>query len=421
MEPVTIFSLSLAILNIFLNTIASVYDKVDQVISFEEKLKKFHRTLQDCSISFQLWRAIWEQESADETIYWRLFGEDGWGAIKSSKSFIEHYLEALVGELCLTAKPLPSVTKRSLTNRLRTFLFKRNKPVGGAPPGEASGTEVSVTETPQGLHPWQSQRWREFTASLVSSMPYPIPDPSLIRSIVGILGPNQRLDKLFTDLKEAVDQLHRLSTNHCRQMGHAKKQPEQMEDVEPAIEKFNFWDVASNFSNDVLQHRDGLSDSGWYLQLHFPINIADCNKFLTHTVSKCNIWFATNIKPQDEPLFAREVKLLQLKGALEPNIRIETQLKDALTTLYADGECDFALPSSRYYQLKAFEKPTLWTKDWRTLLAAGVVDPDVRKAFELERARLAFGFTVWMILLWETDWFTHICSCSFRSVHLAKW
>ena len=48
-------------------------------------------------------------------------------------------------------------------------------------------------------------------------------------------------------------------------------------------------------------------------------------------------------------------------------------------------------------------------------------DPDVRKSFELERASLAFGFTLWMILLWETDWLTHICSCSFRSVHLAGW
>ena len=437
MEPLTIFSLSLAILNIFLNTIASVYDKADQILTYKEKLKRFQRTLHDCSISFQLWSAIWEREGAAETTYRQLFNKDGWEAIKSSKGFIERYLEALRGELCLTAKPskdadaaletnsqisgmLPSVTKRKRKKMLGIFPRKAEKPAGAPPVGEAPFAEIAVTETPEGLQPQQFQTWKEFTDSLVSSEPQPTPDPSLIRRIIGILGPNQRLDKRFADLKEGVDQLHRLSTNHYRQMGHGKEQPKQVEDVEPVIEKFNFWDFASTFSTNVLRHGDKISDSGWYLQLHFPKYITDCNEFLTHTVSNCNFWFATMTKPQHGPIFAREVKLLQLKGALEPMNEIETQLTDALTTLYADGECDFAMPSSKYYQLKAFEEPALWTKNWRTLLAAGVDDPDVRKVFELERARLAFGFTVWMILLWETDWFTHICSCSFRSVHLAE-
>ena len=98
MEPVTIFSLSLAILNVFLNTIASIYDQADQIITFKEKLKKFHRILQDCSISFKLWRAIWELEGADEIIYRQLFSEDGWEAIKSSKHFVERYLKSLHGD-----------------------------------------------------------------------------------------------------------------------------------------------------------------------------------------------------------------------------------------------------------------------------------------------------------------------------------
>lgn len=437
MEPLTIFSLSLAILNIFLNTIASIYDKVDQILTYKEKLKRFQRTLHDCSISFQLWRSIWEQKGVDEITYRRLFSKDGWEAIKSSKGFIEHHLEALRGELCLTVKPskgadaaletdsqisgmLPSVTKRMRIRMLAIFQTKARKPAGEAPAGEAPVAEIAVTETPEGLQPQEFQTWREFTDSLVFIDPQPTPDPSLIRRIIGILGPNQRLDKRFADLKEGVDQLHRLSTNYYRHMGYGKEQPKHMEDVEPVMEKFNFWEVASTFSTNVLRHGDGIPDSGWYLQLHFPIDITDCNELLTDTVSNCNFWFATNTKPQHGPIFAREVKLLQLKGALEPMNEIETQLTDALTTLYTDGECDFAMPSSKYYQLKAFEEPALWTKNWRTLLAAGVDDPEVRKSFELERARLAFGFTVWMILLWESDWFTHICSCSFRSVHFTE-
>ena len=437
MEPITIFSLSLAILNIFLNTIASIYDKADQILTYKEKLKRFQRTLHDCSISFQLWRAIWEREDATETTYRQLFSKDGWEAIKSSEGFIERSLEALRGELCLTVKPLkdadaalemnsqisgmsPSVTKRKRNWMLGLFSRKAKEPAGALPAGEAPVAEIAITETPEGLQPQQFQTWREFTDSLVSSEPQPTPDPSLIRRIIGILGPNQRLDKRFTDLKEGVDQLYRLSTNHYRQMGHGKEQPKHMEDIEPVIEKFDFWEFASTFSTNVLRHGDKIPDSGWYLQLHFPKDITDCNVFLTHTVSNCNFRFATNTKPPQRPIFAREVKLLQLKGALEPIDKIKTQLTDALTTLYTDGECDFATPNYKYYQLKAFEEPTLWTKNWRNLLAAGVDNPDVRKSFELERARLAFGFTLWMVLLWETEWFTHICSCSFRSIHLAE-
>src|SRR5271155_5637449 len=121
------------------------------------------------------------------------------------------------------------------------------------------------------------------------------------------------------------------------------------------LKKFSFWDVASTFSTSVLRRDDQVPDSGWYLQLHFPKDITDCNAFLTRTVSHCNFWFATNTRPPEGPVFAKEVKLLQLKGALEPEKEIKTQLSDALTTLYAHGVCDFALPSSEAYQLKVFE------------------------------------------------------------------
>ena len=77
-------------------------------------------------------------------------------------------------------------------------------------------------------------------------------------------------------------------------------------------------------------------------------------------------------------------------------------------------------------QLMAYQVPALWTKDWRTLFtlfAAGKNNPEVqnvRKAFDLERARLALGFTIWMILLWNDDWFSHLCSCSLRCVFSPK-
>jgi len=117
-------------------------------------------------------------------------------------------------------------------------MFKRRteKPAGGAPAGEAPVGEIAVTGTPEGLEPQQFQTWKQFTDSLVSSEPRATPDPSLIRRIIGILGPNQRLNRRFADLKEGVDQLHWLSTNHYRLMGHGKEQPKHIEDVESVEE-----------------------------------------------------------------------------------------------------------------------------------------------------------------------------------------
>ena len=253
-----------------------------------------------------------------------------------------------MANFCLTVKPLndadaaleinsqisgvpSSVKKRMRKPMFRVFHRKAAKPAGALLAG------IPATETPEGLQHQEFQTWREFTDSLLLSEPQRTPDPSLIRRIIGILGPNQRLDKRFADLKEGVDQLHRLSTNHYRQMGHGKEQPKHIEDVEPVNEKFDFWEFASTCSTNVLRSGDKIPDSGWYLQLHFPKDITDCNDFLIHTVSNCNFWFATNTKPQRGPTFAREVKLLQLKGALQWMNKIETQLADALTTLYADG------------------------------------------------------------------------------------
>ena len=171
MEPITIFGLSLAILNIFLNTITSIYDKTDQILTYKEKLKRLHRTLQDCSISFKLWRAIWEREGATEKTYRDLFSKDGWGAIKSSKAFIEHHLEALRGELCLVVKPLQSAdtspgvqfqdlggsssaTKRMRENVLGIYRRAMRKKAVATPSGGASIAETAMGEIPKGLQPW---------------------------------------------------------------------------------------------------------------------------------------------------------------------------------------------------------------------------------------------------------------------------
>jgi len=425
MEPITIFSLSLAILNIFLNTIASIYDQGDQILTYRKKLMKFRQVLHDCSIAFRLWMNIWERKGLTEAIYRKLFGSDGWKNIKTTKASVMHLLEELHGHLCLKAQPAPErldhfrAKKPQSKLKWSTWMHAKAKTHEFAEDALAEGApDAGIVVA---LEPHQLQTWRQFIDSMEEGEGQGTPDPSIIRRVLGILGPNQRLEKKVADLKEGVNRLHRLSINHFRLMGHGKEEPKQMEDIESTLNKFSFWEFASKFSASVLQHDGPMPNSGWFLQLHFPKEMNDCKTVLTRTVAHCNFRFVTHTASPDGQIFEREVKLLRLRGVLRPEQDIQTELGDeALAALYASGVCNFGLPSSEAYQLKAFQAPTLWTKAWRTLLMVGQEDPSVRKYCELERAKLAFGFTLWMILLWETDWFSHLCTCSFRCVILPE-
>ncbi|UNI21697.1 hypothetical protein JDV02_007665 [Purpureocillium takamizusanense] len=83
------------------------------------------------------------------------------------------------------------------------------------------------------------------------------------------------------------------------------------------------------------------------------------------------------------------------------------------------GQLEAGTPAAVYQLDWADPPPELLMKDWRTLLGACAGSQAVRKALELERAHFALGLTLWFILLWETEWFGHVCSCAFRCVLFA--
>jgi hypothetical protein len=242
----------------------------------------------------------------------------------------------------------------------------------------------------------------------------PKPDPSIIRWISGILIVNQKLYRKVERMKETVNKLNHLVKIHSEGRGN--------EDVQLFLKNYDFSLFARNFSYQILRRDNRPPNSGWYLQLNFPDDKQDCKALLEETVGQCKFCFAT-YTPCDEEhnqMFKREVKLLQVGGTLRPKREITKFLRKALAELFASNEGYVEFLESRAYQLKAFAVPTLWTKTWRTLLAEGVQAPQVRKSFELERARLALGFTIWIILLWHDDWFSHICSCSLRCVFFTQ-
>ena len=55
MEPLSIFSRSMEILDILLNTIPSVIDKADEIISFKDRFNRYLETLEICRMNLNIW------------------------------------------------------------------------------------------------------------------------------------------------------------------------------------------------------------------------------------------------------------------------------------------------------------------------------------------------------------------------------
>ena len=67
MELLSIFNLSLAILNVLLNTIPSVIDKAEEIKNFEDRFNKYLEILEDCRMILDGWVKTWEQDNLSES------------------------------------------------------------------------------------------------------------------------------------------------------------------------------------------------------------------------------------------------------------------------------------------------------------------------------------------------------------------
>lgn len=98
MEPLSIFSLTITILNILLNIIPSVIDKGEQIKNFAQRFNRYLETLEDCRMSMNVWVGRWEQEN--ELEYPVLFGRIGWWRIQDgeagSRVFSKMYLSTWI-------------------------------------------------------------------------------------------------------------------------------------------------------------------------------------------------------------------------------------------------------------------------------------------------------------------------------------
>ena len=142
-------------------------------------------------------------------------------------------------------------------------------------------------------------------------------------------------------------------------------------------------------------------------------------------IRNCSISFIARTAPlPGKSTMTQEIKMRRLRGVLENEGDDVSALALAMAKFHTRPTWTVSMPGQAagppVYQLDwADPPPELLMKDWRTLLGACADDRAVRKALELERAHFALGLTLWFILLWETEWFGHVCSCAFRCVLFA--
>jgi hypothetical protein len=420
MEPLSAFSLSLAILNIFLSTIPSIREKADWIINLRDKLERYHRILFDCDASFRVWLGLWDRPQENERGLRELFGLKGLTVIQDRKAVILKLLEEIHGSLCLsnysserriivTRKKSTDLGKVSSMGKL-TKRWKNTRLGKGVKKVDAESGSIE-------LEPDELRSWRDLTQSLDPTNALDLkPEPSLIRRILGILGTNQQLGVKISDLSSEVDRLHKVSRDCYKLMGHGEQDPKP-QDIKIALNKVEFRTLANIFSATLNKGVLRSHSSKWFLELYLPPDSTESKTVISQIVDDCAMFFtiADGDEQQRSKEF-KEIRMKQLKGASIPRPAALELLTTSMNLIYEQPKCVMKLKDIGLLEFRTLSTPTLWTKTWRTLLESSYTSSTVRKVFELERARMAFGLTIWIILLWETDWLSHICSCAFRCV-----
>jgi hypothetical protein len=423
MEPLSAFSLSLVILNIFLNTIPQIVDKGDQIINLKERLQRHFRTLQDCQASFALWIGRWDRPHEKEAILKETFGSQGWISIQERKADVLALLDHVRDYLCLTElltdRPISTTSRRTFSVFLRKFphLFRTKL----APTRNSTKQDVlASTSLGHGIN--DAERWQKFVRSLEEESPRPTPDPSVTRRILGILYLNQHLDNKINDLDKELAKLHTFTSNRYALMGHGRTEPEP-EDVETTVDKIKFRKIAKKLlecstNRELVQ----LPATHWYLELRVPYKIERSGDLINQMIGDCAMYFTTVTRLTEvEPLTALEVKSTLLKGASILELKSLMTVSNTMRTFYKNSPEFLRISEVGILELRKTAEPESCTHSWRKLLRVIETENDIRKFSQLARARTALGFALWIVLLWDTEWFKPICSCALQNVlHLEE-
>ncbi|KAH6705462.1 hypothetical protein BKA61DRAFT_617642 [Leptodontidium sp. MPI-SDFR-AT-0119] len=398
MEPLTAFGLSLAILNIFLNTIDQMRDRFDWIVNLKQKLEDYQIILVACETSFEIWFRLWDQPGEAEATWKRMFGAKNWILIRNRKQAIRDLLNDVRGSLCLS----PAKSRRSWREWIRS---------PGKKPKHGEGQNgVIAPSNDQDQHDFNT--WQDFTKSLEEIESMPEPHPSVIQRILRVLGENQLLGRQIANLKTQVEMLDVVTRNCYKIMGNAELDPME-KSIKQTRDRLKFQALARTLATSTSSPMNSGISPKWFLELHVPEDIKETTAIINNVIENCAMFFsAASRMAVDKAPQTKEIRLIQLKGASIPIPRPSEALATAMSNIQSVPICH-AVFDDVVLELRTHSTPLLWSKSWQRLLLADLKD---QKALEVERARMALCLTTWLILLWETDWFSHICPCSFRCV-----
>ena len=273
----------------------------------------------------------------------------------------------------------------------------------------------SVSASSQsGLEEGDREQWQR-TVDFTSQQHFDTdsePRRRMLQRVIGILGPNAHLKEQISRLEKNVDSLPEIANGAFQRMGHGEA-PKNVNDVVRAANTSVFRDFTRELK-DCMSSQD--DDKDYFLELHFPNEAGDSRNALDQIVKDCEIRFFARPSPAG-PSLARELKMKRLRGVeTSENKGNSKPAPFDLAASHLTPTLDASMLDLEFRFLWTNQIPTSVTKTWKVLLNLCVNDFKFLKSLKLERARLARGLVLWFILLWETDWFDHVCACGFRSV-----
>jgi hypothetical protein len=468
--PLAAFGLSMAILNFFISTIQTLHERYYEIKDYQQMLHDLKRDLFVCAGSYHLWFKLWGRTS--EPSYEALFGND-WREIKKNQQRIEGLARKTADLLCLKttlppshsqepqaapasatpdgheppASDRPSTTPalaprgRKHTNRLRNALGWLSRLVRQKSKAKGTASDDSIELEADDRRDWESFVGSLSNAFLEQSVQDIIeqvsegseaarpswdnlanhalrPTEELMRRILGIFGRNKYLKANVSDLEKAVRSLGELTKNAVEKKGHGPvpTQPHEVMAIEDA-EKFR--EIAQTLKDVVQgQNPDVAGNSEWFLGLERPDHLS-AKVAAMEIFKRCNLSFVVILVTSDVLAWKKKVEIARLKGREEDEARTSGTFRNDFASAVKDfqGSKIDIESSNAFFRLESMEAyPKFVTENWQVLLKKCSVETNVRKYLELARAGFALGLALWMILLWETDWFTHVCSCAFRCV-----
>ena len=411
MEPLSIFSLTITILNILLSVIPSVIDKGEQIKNFAERFNRYLETLENCRMSMNVWVGRWEQDNASE--YRLLFGRIGWWSIQERRDRIQLLLKNILEHLELKSPTVPK-KKPSPLKRVKVLLSSHLSTTSIASSTSLTAPTDAEPVSDSAIEAWQIYVREDAQIRVVEFEALPKkPDVTVMKRIVGILYENQQLDRKIGELQKAIDGLHSFSRHCFYEMGHGSlDQDPEKDEIDESLQLGRLQRIAGELYKSYLPQKEQYQ---WTLELRFPQEVEAGNAIVKEIAKKGMIYFTVKHRPvRSGPLLAQELTVRHIEGAMTQEIPADP-LNLAMTGILSKSSQTAELAGVASLEFSQDGTPIFWTKSLRFLLIKSRENEEVQKIFSLERARVAYGCSLWMIILWRTDWFANLCSCGFRS------